>query len=432
MKQWHWSIGLEGIVLLLAIPLLLYPDFFPVATTAILLLLGFSWLISWQTTKQPFPATPLNSPLLLFILMLAIGILVSADLDLTLPKATGLLLGVALWRYMILTIQNQHTFLWGVGAFSILGAGIIITGILSADWNLKVGFLEKIIPLLPSRLIVLPDAPSEGVHANSLAGVFTLFVPFSLSLLIAWRPTRLKTAVYIFLVFSFVITTGLLLLTQSRSGWIGAFIGLGALLFLWSNLIVSAKIRQSIWLGFALVLIIGIVALAWIDPTKLQMFIGDPVQKKVIGDFSTIGFRLEVWEWAIEGIRDFPFTGTGLGAFRRVIHRFYPIDVRPNYDIAHAHNIFLQTALDVGLPGLIAYLAMLSIVGFMGWQVAKHNEQLRPFALGLLASLIAFHTYGLTDALALGSKPGILFWMALGLLTAMFNCSSEQASQRSS
>jgi len=28
--------------------------------------------------------------------------------------------------------------------------------------------------------------------------------------------------------------------------------------------------------------------------------------------------------------------------------------------------------------------------------------------------------YGLTDAVALGAKPGILFWMLLGLIAALF------------
>ena len=47
---------------------------------------------------------------------------------------------------------------------------------------------------------------------------------------------------------------------------------------------------------------------------------------------------------------------------------------------AHAHNIFLQTALDVGLPGLIVYLALLLLAFWLGWQVARGDETLRPFA----------------------------------------------------
>jgi O-antigen ligase len=44
----------------------------------------------------------------------------------------------------------------------------------------------------------------------------------------------------------------------------------------------------------------------------------------------------------------------------RVVPVLYPLFTVPlDSDIAHAHNIFLQTALDLGIPGLVAYLALL-------------------------------------------------------------------------
>ncbi len=138
-----------------------------------------------------------------------------------------------------------------------------------------------------------------------------------------------------------------------------------------------------------------------------------------VGNLGTITFRSEVWRWGILAVSDFPFTGTGLGSFRQVIHRFYPTTIAPTYDIAHAHNIFLQAALDVGLPGLVAYAALLLLAGYVGWQAARRSDYWRPVALGLLGGLIALHIFGLTDALALGAKPGLLFWWALGLLTAL-------------
>ena len=51
--------------------------------------------------------------------------------------------------------------------------------------------------------------------------------------------------------------------------------------------------------------------------------------------------------------------------------------------------------------------------------VARQDARLRPLALGLLAGLVALHVYGLTDALAPGSKPALIFWCALGVLAAL-------------
>ncbi len=136
---------------------------------------------------------------------------------------------------------------------------------------------------------------------------------------------------------------------------------------------------------------------------------------------TTLNYRKELWPWAVAAIGDFPFTGVGLGTFRQVAFRLYPLSLSPTYDIAHAHNIFLQTALDVGLPGLVIYSAMLLIAAVVGWRVARRHAGYRSICLGLLAGLAALHIYGLADALALGSTPAVVFWLALGLLAAMNN-----------
>jgi putative inorganic carbon (HCO3(-)) transporter len=131
-----------------------------------------------------------------------------------------------------------------------------------------------------------------------------------------------------------------------------------------------------------------------------------------------------VWRWTVVAIQDFPFTGIGLGSFRRVIRRLYPLNVTPSYTVAHAHNMYLHTAVDIGVPGLIIYLTMIGLVLILGWQAAQHNAKMRSYALGLTAGLIAFHIYGIGDVLALGSKTGLAFWFLLGLITTLHKISS--------
>jgi putative inorganic carbon (HCO3(-)) transporter len=141
-----------------------------------------------------------------------------------------------------------------------------------------------------------------------------------------------------------------------------------------------------------------------------------PPQETAVGDLSTLDFRREVWLWGVTAVGEFPLTGTGLGTFRRVAPERYPIAVPDDFDIAHAHNIFLQVALDTGLPGLAAYASLLIITGLMGWRAAADKGDYRPLVLGLLAALMALHVYGLGDALAPGSKPAVIFWLILGLI----------------
>jgi hypothetical protein len=41
--------------------------------------------------------------------------------------------------------------------------------------------------------------------------------------------------------------------------------------------------------------------------------------------------------------------------------------------------------------------------------------------LGLGGGLFAHLIFGLFDAISLGAKPGIFFWMLLGLITGLYN-----------
>jgi putative inorganic carbon (HCO3(-)) transporter len=144
-----------------------------------------------------------------------------------------------------------------------------------------------------------------------------------------------------------------------------------------------------------------------------------------VGSIGIAG-RVEIWSRAIYAIQDFPYTGCGLDAFRKVVQILYPLfRVSPDADVGHAHNIFLQTALDLGLPGLIGYVGLLAVAGACCWRVARRASRgtgraaLRPTALGLAAGLVALHTDGLMNALALGTKLAVVLWVALGLVAAL-------------
>ena len=119
----------------------------------------------------------------------------------------------------------------------------------------------------------------------------------------------------------------------------------------------------------------------------------------------------------------------------------YPLfTMGPDVDIGHAHDEHRQTALDLGIPGLVAFLVVY-VVTFarlvQTWLIAGRRTVVsvagqgnsssigahvltRSLALGLGGGLLAHMMFGLTDASALGSKPGILLWMLLGVVTSLF------------
>jgi O-antigen ligase len=162
----------------------------------------------------------------------------------------------------------------------------------------------------------------------------------------------------------------------------------------------------------------------------------------------TLESRIEIWSRAVSAIRDFAFTGMGMNTFRLLVHRLYPLyTVALGRDIAHAHNLWLQAALDLGVPGLVAYAALwlgaaVMLAGI--WRAASESEAAGPaaktdggaagrgladlwpasfghaIAAGLGGGLLSHFVYGLTDAVTLGAKPGVVWWLMLGLIAGLF------------
>jgi len=408
---------LEGLALFISAPFLLFPEPYPLLTLTGLILVGVAWLLPLVLNSRPnLPVTPFNLVILAWGICLIVGILVTSDPVDTFPKSTGLILGLAVWHYMAVFIDKYERFRVALALTLAIAAGFSLIGLAGLDMIIKIPALANINPL---NQVANPLPHDLAIHPNQLAGLICLYLPLLASLFFAKPSNKKSNWEKVGLAILFIIALFILLLTQSRGGWIATTAGFYTLLLLWSVVLPPSGTRRVLaGLTISLAVIVAIVFLR-IGPSQLAAFWLDPPAETIVGTLETLNYRRELWPWAIQAVSDFPFTGTGLGAFRQVAFRLYPLSLNPNLDIGHAHNIFLQIALDVGLPGLIAYLALILLAGFIGWRVARRNPILRPAALGLLAGLVALHVFGLADALALGSKPGIVFWSMMGLLTGM-------------
>lgn len=413
-----WAV--EGLLLLGAMPLLLFPTVWPTGAWLAAGLLAALWLAEWLVWREPWltPA-PMNLPLTLWLVMLAVGTLVSADPDLTWSKAAGIWLGLAVYRYSARVVRTPRQLGWGLLALGGLGAVLLAAGFFSADWTFEVGFVRNLFGRLPPRLFTLPESPAEGVHTNQLGGTVAMYLPLIVVAWLAWRPSRwggwARAALSVFL----VSLTALLILTQSRSAWLAGAGSLVVIGLLWAASLPPSRARRHLALLLTAGMLLSVGVAIATGPERWQQVWQEPPRTTAIGTLSTLAFRQEVWRWATTSLYDFPFTGVGLGAFRHVVHRLYPIAIGDYYDIAHAHNIFLQVALDSGLPGLIAYLALVGTAIGLGLTCARRSATQRVWAVGLTASLITFHVYGLIDALAPGSKTSLSVWLLWGLIAAL-------------
>jgi len=133
--------------------------------------------------------------------------------------------------------------------------------------------------------------------------------------------------------------------------------------------------------------------------------------------------RLALWSRALAMMADFPFTGVGMGSFTRALWLLYPLSsVGPSTVLDHAHNLFLQIGTDYGLPGLVAWLAQMLLLLWMGVDAVRcaRGGSLWPLAAGLLGGLVAYLIHGLTDSFTYYAKGHTLVWGCLSVIAALW------------
>lgn len=360
--------------------------------------------------------TPLDWAIGLLVLMTPVSLWAAFDVRFSLPKAIGLLLGVGAFYVTVAYIDDVRHLIHALVLYFSIGTSVAALALVGTRWLYKTPLLSDIVRFLPQWVRGLPGA-IEGFHPNEVAGVLLWFVPAQIALLVwSWQQGRLKTWEGLASFFSTAVTTFTLILTQSRGGWLGLAVGL-ALMGAW----VDRRVRIGVLLlSVALLAMVGIRGPDWVGTVLFG-----PATSEVLGTLRW-EFRVKVWRVALWGIRDFAFTGMGLGTFRRVVRLLYPLDIPLTYDIAHAHNGFLQAGVDFGVAGLVAYT---SIWSSAAWLVISSLRRargwLRALTLGLGGSLASYFVYNLLDTVALGAKPGPAWWMMLGLIVGVFRLATD-------
>ncbi|MDF1516249.1 MAG: hypothetical protein P1S60_20735, partial [Anaerolineae bacterium] len=224
-KNFLWVDIVEGGGVVLALPFLMFPTVKPLLTVLCLLGLCVMWVLSTVARHSPWPETPFNGAMLLFSVMVAVAVGISAFPDLSLLKAAGLISGMAMWRFLSYAVKDKRRLRWAVAGFIILCLGMTAIGILATDWPSKVPFLGNIFSLLPDQLLDLPESASTK-HANQLGGAMLIYYPLMLSAtLTAWIKNKRWTSSVLYGIAAAVVTA-LLVFTQSRSTWIGASISI--------------------------------------------------------------------------------------------------------------------------------------------------------------------------------------------------------------
>jgi putative inorganic carbon (HCO3(-)) transporter len=426
---------LEPWLLLAALPFLMFPQRF---TALLLPLLALPWLARKRTQGRFTARTPMDGPILVLLLMLPIALWVSVDVQRSLLKFYGIILGFAVF-YGLVNHVRRPAQAWMVGlGLALAGLAVSALALLGANWRGgKLFALPQLYGRLPRLVSGVPGSPPGGFNPNEVGAALCLFIPFVASWLFLGFPQS-QTAgtvqpmpdhalipagarrwvLFGLLALVLLVMAGTLALTQSRSAYLGISVAL---------VVLASFRRRWLWLALLLAVLVGAVAWRYLGTERILSSF------QALGSERNIGARLEIWQRALYMIQDFPYTGVGLNTFPLVASTLYPLfSLAPErvLQLTHAHNAFLQVAADLGIPGLVGYVALLLGFGAAWWTAYRRFAPgpLRALSVGLLCAIVAHHVYGLTDCITLGAKPGVAIWAMLGLMAALANLPQETRS----
>jgi len=397
-----WIDWIQVFLIGLIAPFFLFPS---MKYVWVLFIIPGIWICRWIVKKYFFERTALDwAVFVLFIYVFATCVIVP-DLDFSLPKIAGVLLGLAVFYSIVALLKSKKLIKLGVIVF--LGGGFILSvfSILGIRWSSEI-YLDKIVSkiakIIPKIKWNLPGA-EEGFNSNAIGGTLILIIPLCLvllllclkrkkeSYLISYNPFSL---IFLFMIFFMMI--GLLFFTLSIGSWIALITSIWILLLPWK------------WKKRSFVLIVLFIVVIFLVRPKEITLINNTFKTKILK-------RDAYWLVGVKEISKHPFFGIGMNRIRQL--------PSVGYERSHVHNHFLHTAAELGIPGLIAYLAILIGSGFMCFEIWHKSDigWMRMSALGLGCGQLAYFIFGMGDSIPLGAKVGIFFWFSLGLITAIYN-----------
>ena len=123
----------------------------------------------------------------------------------------------------------------------------------------------------------------------------------------------------------------------------------------------------------------------------------------------------KLWPEVLELIGERPWTGYGFG--RGVLREPLQAELKDPL-LWHAHNVFLDTAMQVGLPGLLLLLVLIGATLREGWRLVQaENILANACGIAALAVVAGMLIRNMTDMLWVRHN-ALVYWAVLGVLFA--------------
>ncbi len=408
-----------GIIILYAI--LIIPEFGVVSTifalsffpTMVLVaMVSYTFLcyvLKFSRGKRTFRFSLIDGAVLVFMVFMALGGIVSVGGTESLKPALvyccfmmGYFLVANLIRSEMWMKRSLYALLSSAAIVALYGIFENFFGTAITIWQ-----DEDMFGDIAGRVI------STFGNPNVLGEYLLMVTPFALAMIIVSKKNTGRFAG----LFVYAVCCLCLVYTWSRGAWLG-FIFEMALFLLVST-------SKSLVLAF-----LGIASVPFAPLVLPSNIINRITSIGNMGDSST-SYRVYIWNAAVRMAKNFGLSGIGVGseAFSKVYIKYSLSGIEK---APHAHNLFLQTWIELGLPGLLVFLAVIVILIQCSFTFFKKSmdgkmKSGKYLSLAGFCGIMGVLLQGLTDYIWYNYRVYLMFWIVIGLTVAIQNFSCEDS-----
>lgn len=305
-------------------------------------------------------------------------------------------------RYSLEEIKNEYVY--AVIAFAIFYFTACradrFRWIVSAAW---VGFITTLF------IALIQFARHGHWHPHGLIGGMGTFSTYLITLLPFLLFTLRTTPITWSIAATAVVTVTALVgyMTMNRAFWPTLVVAsiVAAVL--------AVRLRHAAfrWLSVAVAIMTVVVAAGMLQ-TVFQHRIGSPHGHSLVDQLEK-DERLPIWRHAATQIQNSPWHGAGFG--RGIKHHEY-VERFHSPLKWHAHNLFLNYGVQMGIWGPLVLLVVFGSIAFQFWLLYRSADDVTPWlgAAGLVM-LAAVLTKNMTDDFFVREN-ALLFWALTGTL----------------
>jgi O-antigen ligase len=392
------------------------PTFLDLAMGAVFFIYSMQWMTG---ERRRLASTPVHPFLILFIILtifsFVAGLRYAGLTSTVLRRFAELILTMVYALILVDIVRTPQQLRRLIAVLIILGTGAALIGIV--QWTLPDSLAERLLVRL--SVIGYPDggviqyveqnpdlaerAIGTSVNPNSLGGFLVMIAALVAPQLLTRHPVTGKRWHAALMLGALTLC---LILTLSR----GSMLAFGA------AIIFIALLRYR-----KLLVVLGIFAILLLLTPWSQAYIARFVEGFQFADLAT-QMRLGEYQDALTLIARYPLLGVGFAG-------------TPDIDIyLGVANVYLTIASNMGLLGLLSFLATMAAVFVYGWGARPHligaGNGLYSIWLGLTAGLVGALANGIFDHYFFNLEfqhAVTIFWTFVGLSLATIRIAAEIA-----